>query len=372
MVIIIRAKDIESDSRVLKYIHFLREKEINYQIISWDRINGSSYDENTIDFNYKSLYNEGGWSAVKGRLKWMYFVIKTLRRIVTDDKTVLHACDLDAAFPAVVFKTMFCRGVKVIFDIFDWFSATLSNQNHLIRRSFTLMERFCIRHSDYIIICEKERQNQIPYYINKDRLFILPNIPSFINKEFLHLDKELCFDNNLITLAYVGGFTTDRCLDELISIAETGTINLLIAGFGDSRLEERLSQLNLKNIKYFGKVQYERGLNIMYNADIIYAMYSKINPNHYFAAPNKYYEAMFLGKPIISTSGINMDSKIKSDNIGYITNEGQESINECFQSITRSDLIDKGLNSAKLWESKYKTYTIDFLTTQYLKLITSK
>lgn len=154
MIILIRAKDIESDSRVLKYITFLKENNIKYRIISWDRVNCKAYDSNTINFQYKASYNEGGWKAVKGRLLWMKFVVKTLRSIIknNNDSVLIHACDLDTVFPAVVYKRVFQRKTKVLFDIFDWFSATLSNQNNFIRFAFTLMERFSVKNSDYIII----------------------------------------------------------------------------------------------------------------------------------------------------------------------------------------------------------------------------
>ena len=74
-----------------------------------------------------------------------------------------------------------------------------------------------------------------------------------------------------------------------------GYVNLLIAGFGDDRIERRCIEMSAReNIKYFGTVSYEQGLHISYNSDIIYAMYCKTNPNHIYAAPNKYYEAMLL------------------------------------------------------------------------------
>lgn len=371
MIILIRAKDIESDSRVLKYITFLKENNIKYRIISWDRVNCKAYDSNTINFQYKASYNEGGWKAVKGRLLWMKFVVKTLRSIIknNNDSVLIHACDLDTVFPAVVYKRVFQRKTKVLFDIFDWFSATLSNQNNFIRFAFTLMERFSVKNSDYIIICEKERIAQIPYKIKKDSLYVLPNIPSFSSKQFLYTDSTLKFNNKLLTVTYVGGLYDDRCLDEIISLAEKGHINLLIAGYGDERLEKRLKTTKSENIKYFGKVKYERGLQIMYNAEILYAMYSKKNPNHYFAAPNKYYEAMFLGKPIISTKGIILEQKILSNDIGYITEEDWQSIFDCIKSISRDDIAIKSKKSHNLWENKYKDYINDFLRTHYVGML---
>lgn len=369
MVIIIRCKDIDTDSRVLKYVTFLRNNNIDYRIISWNRTNNRSFDEYTINYDYNSSYNLGGWKAVKGRIQWMRFVVKTLKSLNVDDSTVIHACDLDAAFPAVFFKKHFKKQIKVIFDIFDWFSATLSNQNRLIVNAFSVMEKYCINNSDCVIICEEERRSQIPYKIDENSLYILPNIPNFNSRDFLIYDEALRFENNNITVSYVGGLYGERCLDELISIAEEGLINLLIAGFGDKKIEERLLNQKLKNIKFFGKVQYEQGLNIMYNSDVIYAMYSKSNPNHLFAAPNKYYESMFLGKPIVSTKGINMERKIMMNNMGYVSDEDINNIKQCLTSLSIEDLRLKGENAYHLWETKYNNYISNFLEKEYKSIL---
>lgn len=370
MVILIRSKDINSDSRVLKYITYLRESNIDYRIISWDRVEDRRFDDKTINFNLKSSYNKGGWRAVKDRIKWMKFVVTTLKNIIKDDTAIIHACDLDTAFPAAYYKKISNKKVKIIFDIFDWFSATLYNQNKIIKSSFALMEKFSIKNSDYIIICEPERIAQIPYHIEQNKLFVLPNIPSFKSADFLSKDKKFEFNNDLITVTYVGGLYEQRCLDEIITIAEKGFINLLIAGYGDKRLENRLTNTH-NNIKYFGKVKYEQGLNIMYNADIIYAMYSKTNPNHLFAAPNKYYEAMFLGKPILSTTGINMEEKILKNSMGYTTEEDISSIEFRINSLSKEDLKSKGLKAHELWTKQYATFTQDFLNNEYSSMISS-
>ena len=182
---------------------------------------------------------------------------------------------------------------------------------------FKFMELVSVKYADYIIICEKERREQIPFKLEKEPL-VLPNIPSFQDFSFLSRNKEYRFDNDMFTFAYVGGFIYDRFLNELLKIAEEGRINLLIAGYGDEDLYQKcLSLQRRSNFKYMGKVNYKFGLNIMYNADVIYAMYCKISKNNIFAAPNKYYEAMLLGKPIISTKGTILEKKIIKNQICY-------------------------------------------------------
>lgn len=368
MITLIRCNDIITDPRVMKYVRFLENNRIPFRIIGWDRSNTASESEHVCFYKKKAGYNVGGFKAAFNRIGWMLFVINKLRRI-DKEKMVLHCCDLDAAFPAVIYKIVFNRNAYVLFDVFDWFSASLSNQNALIRRTFKWMERICMKWTDHYYICEPERKDQFPTDVNDEKVSVFPNIPYFNDSSFLRVDPDYRFSNDLLTFAYVGYFSSERCIDEIISLAEEGCINLSIAGYGTERLESRLKELSAnEHIKYFGKVEYSKGLNIMYNADVIYAMYSKIIPNHIYAAPNKYYEAMFLGKPVFTTAGTIVGQKVINNRIGYISEESKDEIKQTINSIKTVSLDEMGNRAHQLWESNYHDYTERFLNNEYRKL----
>ena len=368
MIVATRSNAIYSSPRIEKYISFYQMQKWDYLVIGWDRKGENLQRDNTIYYRKVCGYNIGGLKAAKNRISWMFFLFKQFyakRKLLT----VIHACDLDTAFPACVFKLFFKKDIIVFFDVCDWFSADIAHENKLILLSFKLMEKFTINQTNEVILCEPERREQIPYSLKKKEL-ILPNIPSFSNYDFLKIDNKFEFNNELIVFSYVGGLNNDRFLDELLFVAEKGFINLLIAGFGNKALEEKCSKLSdLQNIKYFGKVKYEDGLNIMYNSDIIYAMYCKSNPNHFFAAPNKYYESMMLGKPIITTSGISIAKKVKDLNIGYVIDESIEDLEILINSLKKDEMGKKGLNAHLLWENQYKNYTFEFLNSIYRRII---
>lgn len=367
MVYFLRCNSILADSRVLKYISFYKENKIDYRIVGWDRTNEGVKIENGIIYQKKSGYRVGGMKAAYYRMRWMWYVLIQLKK--AKGVTTIHACDLDTAFPAVIYKRLFNRKARIIFDVFDWFSDNLGDQNALIRYAFKFMEKTSVYGSDEIIICEPERRGQIPYKLKKDPL-IFPNIPSFANYDFLKEDKELKFNNDLVTLSYVGGFINDRFLKELLRMADEHLINLLMAGYGEEDIVDICRSLQgRENFKYLGKVPYQRGLQIMYNADVIYAMYCKVSRNNVFAAPNKYYEAMLLGKPIISTKGTILEQKIVSNNIGYVVEEDYEELKELVVGLNCDDIKTKGNNARKLWDSKFYSYTLDYLNLQYKKLI---
>ncbi len=365
MVLLIRCNSISKDPRVKKYLDYLDANNIEYQVIGWDRNGENLKYKNCIFFKKKSGYNVGGLKAAWNRILWMWFCLKHISKI---KPAFIHGCDLDSAFPATIYKFLRNRKTKVLFDVFDWFSATLYNQPKIITSAFKRMESFTSKHSDHIIICEKERLEQIPYDVSS-KVDILPNIPMINDeKSFMYQDNSLIFHNDNLTLSYVGGLYNERFLDEILDIAEQGHINLLIAGYGDSRLEAKCKQLSaLQNIRYFGGVGYEKGLHISYNSDIVYAMYCKSNQNHIYAAPNKYYEAMLLGKPIITTKGTIVGDKVNANNIGYAIDENSKELLQLLKYLTNNKLEanKKGDIARMLWTTKYVSYTKDFLSTTY-------
>lgn len=369
MVILIRCNDIVSDPRAMKYLRFMESEGIEHKRIAWDRDGNAPAREDAVYYDRRAGFNVGGMTAARNRLGWMNFIIKTLRKMKPGE-VALHACDLDAAFPAVLYKMFFNRKAKIVFDIFDWVSATLYNAGKVYLWAFKFMERVCVRHSDYFIICEPERIEQIPFTIPHEKVSVLPNIPYFKSDFTLEIKQGYAFGNGLKTIAYVGGFARERCLDEIIDIAEEGKINLLIAGYGTASIEARLNALRERdNIKYFGKVKYEEGLQIMYNADMVYAMYSVKNPNHIYAAPNKYYESMMLGRPIFTTKGTIVERKVKELGIGYVSGENKEEIYSVIDSAELEEMKKKGEAAHQLWEEKYCDYTDHFMRTEYREMV---
>ena len=370
MIVLIRCNDVVSDTRAAKYIKYLDETNQRFYIIGWDRTATVADPKNGTYFKRQAGVNVGGFKAAINRVFWMNFVIRALRKLNCDD-IVIHACDVDSAFPAAIYKSLFNKKAKIIFDVFDWFSASMNDQGSVITAAFKYMENYTVKRSDYIIICEKERMDQIQVPFVSEKLYVLPNIPFFDDRSFVVKDEAFSFDNDKITFAYVGGFTPTRCLDEIITLAEDGLINLLIAGYGNRDIENRLSMRKCANIKYFGPVKYAFGLNIMYNADIIYAMYSKVIPNHIYAAPNKFYEALFLGKALFTTDGTIVEKKVKEFDTGFTSRENLTEIESVIRSIKTDEILSKGKTAERVWEELYQSYTLEFMKNEYQMMLTN-
>lgn len=354
-------------SRVNKYVSFYKGQSIDFTAVGWDRKDEGLQKDGYDFFRYKAGTAIGGMKAVMNHFRWMVFVYKYIK--AHPDATTIHACDLNSAFPAILYKKRRNRNLTVIFDACDWFSANFAGKRFMCK-VFQQMEKVTCQWADELIICEPEREEQITFPLAKKPL-VLYNIPEEDELQMGLSDDEYTFANEWPTLAYFGGFSENRFLTELFELAKTEKVNILVGGFGAQRIVELCDELNasLPNFRYFGKMAPRDGMQMSNSADVIYAMYCKTNPNNIYAAPNKFYEAMALGKPIISTKGTIVEGKIVKNNVGYAIEEDIEELRSLLRSLTREEMMEKGLNAKRLWEEKYKNCVSEFFKNEYSRII---
>lgn len=327
-ILMLRSQNIVSDSRVLRYENWFQKHDITYQIVGWDREQSGIERENTIYCRIKAGFQQKS-KAIIGRIKWNAWLMKYLYGYRKSYR-IIHACDFDTVLPALVMQLF---GKKVIFDIFDWFSDEVTTGNWYINRTINCLERWAVRKADLVILCEEGRMRQIQ---SRPREYmVIPNVPTI---PVADAEENKAFAK---TIGYVGGIVADRGLAELVHVvANLSDWTLHIAGFGDEVLVKEIEKYSQKysNIHFYGRVSYDKALEIMRAVDIIYAMYYKHNRNHIFAAPNKFYEAIFLQKPIITTEGTLVGDKVREVNSGYVIGEGEENLKKLMGLITTDEI----------------------------------
>jgi glycosyltransferase involved in cell wall biosynthesis len=89
-----------------------------------------------------------------------------------------------------------------------------------------------------------------------------------------------------------------------------------IAGYGP--YEGRVAELarGVANVVLHGRVTYTVGLALTANASAIVATYDPAIPNHKFCCPNKVYEGLALGIPVVVACGSGIDQLVLSYEAG--------------------------------------------------------
>lgn len=360
-VILLRSVEMLPDPRVEKYVDYFKQHSIPYILVGWNRSDVSVSKDHTIYFNRPAPFG-AGMGNVGNLFRFNRFLIATLKKERHHYHTI-HACDFDTILAALYAKIRWRK--RVIFDVFDWYSDSRTIACKALRYIIQWLEKWALRRSDYVIICDSERKDQLPISLSENKLFIMPNIPAFDGEV-----PKFIPNHGALKASYVGIFGEGRGIEDMLAVFSTHPeYRLDIAGFGElTPIVERYAS-RYDNIFYHGKTDYATSMITMAQSDLIFAMYYKVNRNHIFAAPNKYYEGLFLGKPIITTKGTSIGNKTERYNTGFVIEQTQKDIEQLLTSLSRQQIEECGGNARRLWDEHYADYIECFMNGTYSRMI---
>ena len=362
MIVLLRSTDGCPDSRLQKYVDILECHGVEYSTVCWDRNCKMKDCDKNVYYHKKGQYSLG-WKNICGLIGFNLFIFKWLIKNRKKIKTI-HACDFDTILPAMLFKLLF--RCAVIYDIFDWY---VDSRNLSILKYFVLLlEWGNLKLADVTLICEEERKKQL--CTSPRKCWILPNIPNLVQFKQQNFVAE-SHNWDIIRLSYVGILSCNRGIENILNFVSKHQFkySLSIAGFGELEGMVKEYAERFENIVFHGAVEYSKGLDIMCNSDLIMAIYELSIPNHIYAAPNKYYEGLFLGKPILTTKGTLVGNKTEMNDTGFVIEDSYDALSLLLDNLTKKEIVLVGKKAEKLWLSKYSAYVDKFMDNYYLPFI---
>ncbi len=352
-VCILRSNPVRPDSRVEKEAWALQKAGYDVHILAWDR---DTNIRETDDFifvagnkisitrlGYKATFGEG-FKNLKAFLKFQFHMRKWLRKHRFD---VIHSCDFDTAF--------FSNGIarrrkeKFIFDIFDFLFDTPTS---FMQRCVKKTQYRIIKKADATIICTEERKNQISGSTPK-RLTVIHNTPSEEQMGFTKIDL---INSGKVKIVYVGILQDYRLLKEVVeAVSELDSLELHIGGFGKYESYMQDAAEKYENIHFYGRMTYADTLALENECDIMLAIYDPTISNHFYAAPNKFYESLFLGKPVVMVKNTGMSSVVKDNNIGVLIDYSKEGFIKGIESLIerKNEWNSMSERMKQLYKDKY-------------------
>ncbi|MBE6464491.1 MAG: glycosyltransferase family 4 protein [Eggerthellaceae bacterium] len=369
-VLLIRTNGVNPDPRVEKEANTIAFRGgYDLKILAWERFPKKKYEESSlclpdgkvpiIRLGIPALWGGG---IKRNFFPLLKFEIRVLSWLIGNRGSfdVIHACDLQTGIPAAIAKKL--HGKRIIYDIYDYYSDTVDVPS-IMRRCFKRLEDRIISKADATIICSEQRKEQI-----KDakpaNLYVVHNSPSAeqLREPTVPESFILKSSSGKTKVAYVGNLVEDRCIKQLLdAVAIADDAELHIGGFGT--LEDYVKEFSEyhENVFFYGKMTYAEAIALERSCDIMVALYDPAIRNHKYAAPNKFYEALSLGKPLIMFHGTGMDCVIDEHGIGVTCNPGSAAIADAIANLQsrKSDWEAISTKERNLFEERYSWPTME-------------
>jgi len=350
-VIIVRGRGI--DPAVQKMAYSLTDSGYDVTFLVWDRqgtvqinqISGFSVNRCTLKAPY-----DNPRAIIYLPFWWIYEFIFLLK----NDCSIIHACDIDTIVPAVLVKIV--KNVRLIYTIYDFYADCLPHRfPRFIRNFIASFDKHMIRFTDLLILVDETRYAQINgAKINK--IAYIYNTPP--DHYEMRQNPDRFYGLDTFVLFYAGIFIKDRGLDYVLdAITDLKHVQLIIAGFGpESEMISEYMKRDPEKIQYLGLLSYDQVIDNTFKADMLFAFYDPSIPNNKYASPNKLFESMMCGKPIITNNGTSMADTVRKENCGLIVPYGD--VNAIKHAILMlkddPDMCKKfGENGRKAYEQKY-------------------
>ena len=326
-IVILRSQAVNADSRAEKEAYSLLSGGYAPVFLGWNRdVSGNIIHRNKVLFGrtvplfqicVKGKYFQG---FVKNLIPMARFQMQMLRWLKKNrqDIDAIHACDLDTALLTARFAKK--KHIPFVYDVYDYYPDGHAKKGTGMYKALTRLDRKTEKRSDAVIVCTEERLTQIAPEMCK-RVEVIHNALPMLYSQNAE-SKGVVQHNGLVHFVFIGAIIRGRYLMEMIeTIAAKGNVcDMYIGGFGSDGMIEQIKAYESRhdNIHFIGFLPYQDVISIEKECDVIPAVFDPTIGNHRFAAPNKFYEAIMLGKPLIMLHDTGMDKWVSEYGIGKV------------------------------------------------------
>ena len=312
-IIVSVINDLATDQRVLRTCSVLTEH--GFDVILFGRELKNSPSVTHLPYKIKRIK----MLFTKGPLFYFFFNFRLYFYLLFNKADALFANDLDtlwANYCASKFKK-----IPIIYDSHEIFCEVPELQNTPLKKKIWLrLEKSIVPKLKYCITVNQSIANYFEEKY-KTRFYIVRNIPTLPQNFKLKPKQQLGIPTNKKILILQGaGINIDRGAEELVAAMQFVTgAHLFIIGGGDvfPNLKKLLTELNLTDkITVKDKMSKSELLQFTYNADMGISIDKDTNLNYHFSLPNKVFDYIQAGLPLLASSLPEIKNIILRYNIG--------------------------------------------------------
>lgn len=304
------------DPRVLLEARALGSAGYGVHLLAWDR-EASRAPEDDEDGIHVIRLGPKCPSRSAGRIltRLPRFWVRALRASKGLGFDVVHAHDFDTLPLGMAISKL--SGKPLLYDAHELYAKMIENEVGPLSRIIWMLERRCARRAEAVITVSTALASELSVG-RKERATVVATSqdPSVIDGADVSSVRGK-YGLKGFVVSYLGSLEPGRFVEEFItSFKPEDRITLLIGGSGT--LEPLVAREARGNqaLKFIGTVGADDALKLTWASDLVLAMMDPSNPNNVIGTPGKIINALAVGRPMVTTKGLNIAKKVEDAGCG--------------------------------------------------------
>ncbi len=313
-VIVSVSNDLVTDNRVKRTCTLFNE--MGFEVLLVGRLRKKSLP---LDFrNYKTKRFKLFFD--RGALFYAELNIRLYLFLIFKKAHVLYSNDLDT-LPANYFASKLKPRSRLIYDTHELFTEVPELENKKFAKNTWLrIEQFIFPKLDYIITVNESIAKIFERKYGKS-ILVVRNVPEkYENRNPLSKSKLGLPNREFILIVQGSGLNVDRGIEEaVLSMQFIDDAVLLIVGNGDviPKVKEMVNREKLSDkVKFFDKRPYQEMMQLTSNANLGLTLDKPLSDNYKYSLPNKLFDYIQAGIPVLSSQLIELRKIIDKYEIG--------------------------------------------------------
>ena len=362
------------DPRILLEARALRSAGYGVHLIAWDREASRAPEDDedgihVIRLGPKCPYRSAGRVLTRLPRFWMR-VLRASKGMRFD---VVHAHDFDTLPLGMAISKL--SGKPLLYDAHELYAKMIENEVGPLSRIIWMWERRCARRADAVITVSNALASELSVG-RKQRATVVATSqdPSVIDGADVQEIRET-YGLKGFVVSYLGSLEPGRFVEEFItSFKPEDKITLLVGGSGTLEPLVANEARNNHALKFIGTVSADDALKLTWASDLVLAMMDPSNPHNVIGTPGKIINAMAVGRPMVTTKGLDIAKKVEDAGCGIVIPYSRSAFVEAVLKVAADarTLTGMGRKGRELYDKEYPwTRSKDELLKVYQSLIRS-
>jgi glycosyltransferase involved in cell wall biosynthesis len=297
-----------SDVRAGKTCRSLARLGHDVHFIGWDR---RPHSRKELDLGPTAMHvmeraTPHGRGTVPGQLAFIAHIVRSLKQIRPE---VVCAVNEELAFSVLPFKGLLYD--RLVCDVYDSLGPRVAASRWHKRLPLGLVHKLGLRGPDRLIATDETRRAMLGRYAHK--AIVVENVPEDPGEELA-----LRLPEGPVRIWAGGSLEEIKGLRKLLEAIEPlAGVRIVSAGWP---FDEFAAEVFVKHprVDFLGIVTARRALELAASCDAVFSYYAPINVYMVNASPNKVYDAMAVGRPVLINREVRLSDWVAQEGVGEV------------------------------------------------------